>query len=500
MHILDPLTATQLAAGATIDRPAAVVRELLDNAIDAGAHSIAVRVADGRIEVCDDGCGMSEAELVLAFQRHATSKLTTANDTVGIRTLGFRGEALAAMAAVAALTAVSRRASDSHGTEVRFAAGELHALDACAAPVGTTITVERLFYTTPHRRLFWRQPTVELQRIADMVTRYALCYPAIAFSSEIAHVDPVQTTGSGELLQAVQELWHDPDIQPFAAELHGYPARVTGVVGGIHSGRPLRRRQIVAINQRPIAPRGTIAHLIDEVLPPQRQVHPACVLLFSLPGDSVEVNSREGKEDVQLRSPSVVARLLYQAFRMPQSAAPAPAIHVPLPPLTVIGCYHEWILASGVEGVFVLSPANIMHHCAVQHLARGALIVPPLPIPTRLTNVFLPHLNALASCGVTCTMSDGVLVLTTLPAEARPLGADTALHMLARALRSGATPAQAIGPLLQPEWLIDTLRRHPDPWGGNTCFVVGQQRIQHTLRPVTPAAPEWIRPVRAAAD
>lgn len=482
MHILDPLTATQLAAGATIDRPAAVVRELLDNAIDAGAGCIRVHVEEGRITVADDGCGMSEPELLLAFQRHATSKLQSANDTVGLQTLGFRGEALAAIAAVAALTAVSRRVTDDHGVEVRYAAGELHDLRACAAPVGTTVSVERLFYTTPHRRLFWRQPMVEAQRIADMVMRYALCYPAIAFACTVPHTDPIQTSGSGVLAQAILEVWLDPDIRPVAGELVGYPAQVTGAVGGAHSGRPMRRRQIVAINQRPIAVRGAVAHLIDEVLPPQKQLYPACVLSFAIPADSVDVNSREGKEDVLLRSPSVIARLLYQAFRAPLQHPAAPILAVALPPLTVIGVHHEWIVASGVEGIYVLSPANIMQHCGVTTLARGAVIVPPYPIAPAAARIIAPHQAALAALGFVCLCETDGVALTALPAALRECGAATAVTLVARGLRAGLTPAQAVGALLDPEWLIATLRAHPDPWSGNTCFVVGHHRIQQSLR------------------
>ncbi|MFM2308363.1 MAG: hypothetical protein RLY87_483, partial [Chloroflexota bacterium] len=285
MHTLDPLTATQLAAGATIDRPAAVVRELLDNAIDAGARRITVRVADGAIHVADDGCGMGADELLLAFQRYTTSKLQHANDTVGITTLGFRGEALAALAAIAAVSAVSRRVGDTHAHEVRFAAGELQDARPTAGSIGTAVTVERLFYTSPHRRTFWRQPQVELQRIADMVGRYALCYPHIAFGCDVAQTDAAHTTGSGDLAQTILELWGDADLIPVHATLPGTSAELRGILASVQSARPLRRRQIIAVNRRPIAARGTIAHLIDEVLPPQRQLYPACVLQFQLPSD-----------------------------------------------------------------------------------------------------------------------------------------------------------------------------------------------------------------------
>jgi DNA mismatch repair protein MutL len=491
MHILDPLTATQLAAGATIDRPAAVVRELLDNAIDAGARHIGVQVSAGAIHVRDDGCGMSPDELVLAFQRHTTSKLQHANDTVGIATLGFRGEALAAIAAIAAVSAVSRRVDDPYATEVRFAAGELQDVRACAGRPGTTVTVERLFYTSPHRRTFWRQPHVELQRIADMTARYALCYPHIAITTDIAQTEPISTQGSGDLAQTMYELWGDVDPIPIQATLAGTTAQVTGLIASPRSARPLRRRQIIAVNQRPIAPRGAIAHLLDEVLPPQRTLYPACVLQFTLPSESIEVNSREGKEDVMLRTPSVVARLVYAAVSTPAHIPDVGTAMLPFPPLQVLGTHHDWIVASGAEGIFVVSPANIMRHCGIDSLARGALIVPPQQLSSTQHTRMRPHQHAFAALGVDIRYDGSTGYLYALPAQARAIGPAVALTHLVKELRSGGTPASAVGSLLEPTWLIQQLARHPDPWGGHTSLVIGHHRLQHALRrPLSSATPD----------
>jgi DNA mismatch repair protein MutL len=482
MHTLDTLTATQLAAGATIDRPAAVVRELLDNAIDAGARHIWVAVGEGAIQVRDDGCGMSPDELVLAFQRHTTSKLQHANDTVGIATLGFRGEALAALAAVAAVSAVSRRGNDMHATEVRFAAGELQDLRACAGRPGTTVTVERLFYTSPHRRTFWRQPHVELQRIADMTSRYALCYPHIAFTSDIAQTEPMCTQGSGDVVRTISELWGDVDPFAIHATLPGTTAQLSGFVASPHTARPLRRRQIIAVNQRPIAPRGTIAHLLDEVLPPQRTLYPACVLQFTLPSESIEVNSREGKEDVMLRAPSVVARLVYAGFTAPSHTPDIGTALLPFPPLQVLGFHHDWIVASAAEGVFMLSPANIMRHCGIDALERGALIVPPLRLSRVQCTRIQPHQHTFTALGVDVRFDDNDGYLHALPARARAIGPATALTHLVKELRNGGTPAAAVGWLLEPTWVLQQLTRHRDPWGGHTSLVIGHHRVQHALR------------------
>ena len=482
MHTLDALTATQLAAGATIDRPAAVVRELLDNAIDAGATQIHVHVLEGTIQVRDDGCGMSADELVLAFQRHTTSKLQYANDTVGITTLGFRGEALAALAAISAVSAISRRPLDAYATEVRYAAGVLQDIRPCAASNGTSVTVERLFYTSPHRRTFWRQPQVELQRIADITTRYALCYPHIAFTTHIAHIEPVATRGSGDVIQTITELWGDIDPIPIHATLPGTTAQLNGVVASPHSARPLRRRQIIAVNQRPIAARGTIAHLLDEVLPPQRNLYPACVLHFTLPSESIDVNSREGKEEVLLRTPSVVARLVYAGFTAPQHISDVGVVTLPFPPVQILGYHQDWIVASGAEGVFILSPANIMLHCDIRTLRRVSLFCPPYRLTASQSEIIWPHRDALMALGVDIQFDAQQGRLHALPAQARAIGAPQAITHLVKVVRSGGSVAAAVGWLLEPAWLVQHLDRHADPWGGHTSLVIGHHRIQHALR------------------
>src|SRR5207302_5314817 len=183
--ILPAAVADGIAAGEVVDRPAAVVKELVENAIDAGAARIHVRIeAAGQelIEVVDDGHGMSPADLPVAFRRHATSKLRSLEDLRTIHTLGFRGEALASIAAVAEVEAVSRSRDGGEGSRVKIRAGELLTTGSAGAPVGTRVTVGQLFFNTPARLKFLKQPATENAVISRLVGELALGNPAIAFS------------------------------------------------------------------------------------------------------------------------------------------------------------------------------------------------------------------------------------------------------------------------------------------------------------------------------
>ncbi|MGB9145853.1 MAG: DNA mismatch repair endonuclease MutL, partial [Acidobacteriaceae bacterium] len=184
IHVLSDQVANQIAAGEVVDRPASVVKELLENALDAGAPRIRIEVeAGGRklIRVADDGCGMSRDDAMLAFERHATSKIRSSDDLLSIATLGFRGEALPSIASVARLELVTRPADNATGTRVEIAGGKILAVEDAGGPQGTTITVRDLFYNTPARRKFLRAETTELSHVTALATHYALAHPEMHF-------------------------------------------------------------------------------------------------------------------------------------------------------------------------------------------------------------------------------------------------------------------------------------------------------------------------------
>ena len=177
--------ANQIAAGEVVERPASVVKELLENALDAGAKSIRIEVESGgkrMIRVIDDGCGMNHDDALLAFERHATSKLRTADDLLSITTLGFRGEALPSMASVSRLLLETRTETDAEGTRVEFAGGKLMSVKPAGVPAGTSVSVADLFYCVPARRKFLKSETTELGHIASLVTHYALAHPDKQFA------------------------------------------------------------------------------------------------------------------------------------------------------------------------------------------------------------------------------------------------------------------------------------------------------------------------------
>src|SRR5690349_22753047 len=201
IRILAENVANKIAAGEVVERPASVVKELLENALDADARSIRIEAESGGkrlIRITDDGCGMNHDDALLCFERHATSKLRNADDLISISTLGFRGEALPSIAAVSRLVLETRTAEEGDGMRVEFAGGKLVSVKPAGAPSGTCISVSDLFYCMPARRKFLKSETTELGHIASLVTHYALANPGKHFvlktpSQEIVNVPPVET-------------------------------------------------------------------------------------------------------------------------------------------------------------------------------------------------------------------------------------------------------------------------------------------------------------------
>src|ERR1700680_4352450 len=199
IRIVPEAIANRIAAGEVVERPASVVKELLENALDAGARSVRIEVESGgkrMIRVVDDGSGMAHDDAMLAFERHATSKLRSADDLLSISTLGFRGEALPSIASVSRLLLETCAAGEEQGTRIEFAGGKLVSVKPAGLPVGTSVSVADLFYCVPARRKFLKSDTTELGHIASLVTHYALAHPDKQFelrtpTAQIVNVPPV---------------------------------------------------------------------------------------------------------------------------------------------------------------------------------------------------------------------------------------------------------------------------------------------------------------------
>jgi len=344
IRILAENVANKIAAGEVVERPASVVKELLENALDAGAQTIRVEVESGgkrMIRVIDDGTGMAQDDALLAFERHATSKLRTADDLLSIATLGFRGEALPSIAAVSRLLLQTRAAEEEEGTRIEFAGGKLVSVKPEGLPAGTTISAADLFYCVPARRNFLKSETTELGHIASLVTHYALAHPGKQFvlktpTQEIINATAVETMAERvyQLFgrQALEELFEIlPVSSPMRAaiteaELTTEERAAELVVRGFASRPDVQRSNrngiYVFVNRRLVRDR-LILHAIHEayrnVLPPA--VFPAVLLFLDLPAEEVDVNVHPAKIEVRFRHPQFVHDFTRDSIRQALSRA-----------------------------------------------------------------------------------------------------------------------------------------------------------------------------------
>jgi DNA mismatch repair protein MutL len=324
IRILPEAVANRIAAGEVVERPASVVKELLENALDAGAKTIRVEVEAGgkrMIRIIDDGHGMSHDDALLAFERHATSKLRSADDLLSIPTLGFRGEALPTIAAVSRLLLETRAEEDAEGTRVEFAGGKLVNVKPAGLPAGTTVSVADLFYSVPARRKFLKSETTELGHIASLVTHYALANPGRQFilttpTQQIVDCSPVERLAErvyqlfgkqsfDELIEippvsaAFRAAITEPELEPSEEK-----ARLTvyGFTSRPEVQRPNRNGIYIFVNRRLVRDR-LILHAIHEayrnILP--SNVFPATLLFLEMPYDEVDVNVHPAKIEVRFR-------------------------------------------------------------------------------------------------------------------------------------------------------------------------------------------------------
>ena len=338
IRILPEAVANKIAAGEVVERPASVVKELLENALDAGAKTIRVEIEAGgkrMIRVIDDGHGMTHDDALLAFERHATSKLRTADDLLSIATLGFRGEALPSIAAVSRLLLETRAEEEAEGTRIEFAGGKLIGVKPAGLPAGTTVSVADLFYCVPARRKFLKSETTELGHIASLVTHYALANPGRQFvlktpTQEIINCSPAEKLADRlyQLFgrQALDELVEIPTTSAgFRAaitepELEPAEEKSTLTVMGFTSRpevqRPNRNAIYVFVNRRLVRDR-LILHAIHEayrnILP--QAIFPATLLFLEMPYDEVDVNVHPAKIEVRFRRSQFVHDFTRDAIR-----------------------------------------------------------------------------------------------------------------------------------------------------------------------------------------
>lgn len=332
IHVLSPEVASQIAAGEVVERPVSVVKELVENALDAGARQITVKVAGaGRrlIEVADDGCGIPAEELPLAVARHATSKLARAEDLFHISTLGFRGEALAAIGSVSRLTLTSRPPGAAAGARLRVDGGLSNPVEQVGVPAGTVVSVEDLFYNVPARLKFLKQDVTERRQIDALMTRYALAYPHVRFRLLNDGTPTLQTSGDGDrraILAALYGVETAKQMLEVLAEEEDL--RLTGFISPISLTRSNRKEITFFVNGRWVqdTPLTTaILQAYHTLLMVGR--YPLVILFVEIHPQEVDVNVHPTKAEVRFREPDRVFGFVQRSVRRTILAyTPAPSI------------------------------------------------------------------------------------------------------------------------------------------------------------------------------
>ncbi len=340
IRVLPAAVASQIAAGEVVERPASVVKELLENALDAGAKSVTVDIAAaGRtlIQVADDGAGIPADELMLAVERHATSKLVSADDLYRIATLGFRGEALASIGSVSRLTITSRTADAPAGRRLRVDGGIIGRLEKVGAPVGTVVSVEALFYNVPARLKFLKQDMTERRAIDTLLTRYALAYPQVRFKLSEGGTSSLQSAGDGDrraILAALYGVDTARQMLDVVAEEDGPSTgsgqsyKLSGFISPTALTRSNRKEITFFVNGRWVQDTPLNAALLQAyhtLLMVGR--YPLAVLFLEVPPEEVDVNVHPAKAVVRFRNPDKAFSFVQRATRRALLAyAPVPQV------------------------------------------------------------------------------------------------------------------------------------------------------------------------------
>jgi DNA mismatch repair protein MutL len=399
IRILAEAVASRIAAGEVVERPASAVKELLENSLDAGATSVRMEVEAGgkrMIRVVDNGCGMMHDDAMLAFERHATSKLRTSDDLLAIATLGFRGEALPSIASVSRLLLETCAAGDEQGTRIEFAGGKLLSVKPAGLPVGTSVSVADLFYCVPARRKFLKSDTTELGHIASLVTHYALAHPDKQFTlktptQEIVNVAPVGTMAERvyQLLgrQALEEMVEVPAVSaPIRAAItepeleaaeRASEISVHGFISRPEVQRSNRNGIFVFVNRRLVRDR-LLLHAIHEsyrnIQPPD--VFPVVLLFVDLPSEEVDVNVHPAKIEVRFRHSQFVHDFARDVLRQALGRArPIPSFSAASGPSGAnahgVSAYAR--TATGSGGAANFANETLAHPMAAPHAVIPAL-------------------------------------------------------------------------------------------------------------------------------
>ena len=318
IQVLDPITIDKIAAGEVIERPASVVKELVENAIDAGATAIVVEIKEGGISfmrITDNGCGIERDDVRSAFLRHSTSKIRSVDDLVHIGSLGFRGEALSSISAVAQVELITKTRDQTFGTLYRIAGGKEEDLEDTGAPDGTTFIIRQLFYNTPARRKFLKTPMTEASHVGDLMTRLALSHPHISFQFINNGQSKLHTSGNGKLKDVIYHIYgRDIAANLLKAEYDAKGLKVTGFLGKPIISRGNRNFENYYVNGR-YAKNNIISRAIEDAYKDFTMQHkyPFVVLHIEIDGEHVDVNVHPTKMELRFNNQQEVYNAIYSA-------------------------------------------------------------------------------------------------------------------------------------------------------------------------------------------
>ena len=322
VHVLPLHVANKIAAGEVVERPASVVKELVENAVDAGAANIKVSIAQGGrklVSVRDDGCGMTKDDALLSLERQATSKILDVDDIENIDTLGFRGEAIPSIASVSRFSIVTRRHDADEGTQIVVNAGELVETSTAGCPPGTLVEVRDLFCNVPARRKFLRSFATEEGRVKGIFTVHALAHPGIGFSLVVDGRELYRLAPATSLADRLLDIYGADFVEsliplPPPSDQQKNVVRVSGYIEKPNLSMPTRRDQYVFVNGRP-ATAPSIAYAVREAYPHrQGDIKPALFLFIELPPNQVDVNVHPTKREVRFRDNIAVKRAITEAI------------------------------------------------------------------------------------------------------------------------------------------------------------------------------------------
>ena len=318
IHLLDEKTINQIAAGEVVERPVNAVKEMVENSIDANASEIEVEIADGGItyiRVTDNGSGMDKEDAEMSIIRHATSKISTVDNIFHISSLGFRGEALASIAAVSKCTLTTRQKDNSEGIQLDIESGKITDSKIVGAPVGTTIEVRELFYNVPARKKFLKTERTEAGRINTIIGKMALSHPTIAFRLINNGRVVIETPGNGRLLDAVTSLYGiDVSNEMFTVEHSSDMYFLDGMISKPSLLKSSRQYQTIIVNHR-IVESPLISKAIDNayhsLLP--KTGYPVCIIKLTVPPESIDINVHPQKREIKFEDEKEIFRLVYHA-------------------------------------------------------------------------------------------------------------------------------------------------------------------------------------------